>query len=55
MTQETVPPICPECGTARKAIEAMVPAPIKVLSIPEGHLITAGAVTGAQDFEEEEF
>jgi len=43
--------------TARRAIERMIPSPMKVLSIPEGaKLVTAGDITEAQDpdFEDEE-
>jgi len=36
--------------TARKAIEAMLPSPIKVLSIPDNQkLVTAGMVSAEQD------
>ena len=37
--------------TARKAIEAMIPAPIKVVSIPDdaGRLVTAGDISNEQD------
>jgi hypothetical protein len=35
--------------TARLAIERMIPVPVKVLSVPAGALITAGAIEDEQD------
>jgi hypothetical protein len=38
--------------TARRAIERMMPSPIKILHIPENaKLVTAGAVAAEQDFD----